>query len=245
MKKRKLIIDALRGFAVLNMILYHGLYDVVYLFNRNIDWYTARPGYLWQQSIAMTFILVSGFTRHLSKQSLKDGIIIFLWGLALSIITALFIPEQLIIFGILSFLGMSILMTWFFDKSLRKIPPILGVILSLAAFILLKNISGGSIFFGKITLPIELYQYPPLFFLGFPDKRFFSTDYYPLLPWFFLFLTGYYMGMAYEKKYFSLPNSPKKENALTWIGQNSLTLYLIHQPILYIMLTGIFTLLKK
>lgn len=124
MKKRKLFINAFRGFALLNMILYHGLYDVVYIFHYPISWYSERPGYLWQQSIAMSFILISGFTRHLSKKPVKDGVVIFIWGIILSLVTTIIMPDQRILFGILSCMGLAILITWLLEKKLSKAPPL-------------------------------------------------------------------------------------------------------------------------
>lgn len=245
MKKRKLFIDALRGFALLNMIFYHGLYDVVYIFHQNISWYSGKPGYLWQQSIAMTFILVSGFTRHLSTKPVKDGIVVFVWGFVLSLVTTIFMPDQKILFGILSFMGLAILITWLFEKRLQRIPPIAGLLLSLFLFIITKDIQRGSLLFGQISLPGKIYEIPGLFILGFPDSSFFSTDYFPILPWIFLFIAGYYIGLLYKKKKITVPNIPKKENLLTFLGKHSLKVYLFHQPILYVFLSGIFYLWNK
>ena len=53
--------DVLRGLTVVSMVLFHGMWDAVFLFGLRAPWYTALPGYLWQQSICWTFILLSGF----------------------------------------------------------------------------------------------------------------------------------------------------------------------------------------
>ena len=55
------LLDSLRGLALLNMIAYHALYDVVYIFGHPMGWYQGWPGYLWQQCICWCFILLSGF----------------------------------------------------------------------------------------------------------------------------------------------------------------------------------------
>ena len=60
-KTRLHLLDALRGFLLLNMIAYHGLWNLVYLFGVDLLWYRAAPGYLWQQWICWTFITLSGF----------------------------------------------------------------------------------------------------------------------------------------------------------------------------------------
>ena len=62
-------LDSLRGLLILNMIAYHALYDVVYILNIPIFWYTGQAGYIWQQSICWGFILLSGFCFRLSRRS--------------------------------------------------------------------------------------------------------------------------------------------------------------------------------
>ena len=47
-KERLSLLDALRGFALLNMILYHILYDIVYIFGHPIGWYQSAAGYVWE-----------------------------------------------------------------------------------------------------------------------------------------------------------------------------------------------------
>ena len=42
-------------------------------------------------------------------------------------------------------------------------------------------------------LPAALYQWDALAVLGFHSPGFSSTDYFPLLPWFFLYLAGYFL----------------------------------------------------
>ena len=50
------LLDALRGFLLLNMIAYHGLWNLVNLFGVNLPWDNAAPGYCWQQVICWAFI---------------------------------------------------------------------------------------------------------------------------------------------------------------------------------------------
>lgn len=46
MKKRFYLIDGIRGLAIVNMVLFHFLYDVFILYGRQPDWY-ARTGTLF------------------------------------------------------------------------------------------------------------------------------------------------------------------------------------------------------
>lgn len=53
------LLDELRGLDLISMMLYHGMWDVVFLFGVAQKWYTGRPGFVWQQSICWVFILLS------------------------------------------------------------------------------------------------------------------------------------------------------------------------------------------
>ena len=53
------LLDELRGLDLISMMLYHGMWDVVFLFGITQKWYIGRPGFLWQQSICWVFLLPS------------------------------------------------------------------------------------------------------------------------------------------------------------------------------------------
>jgi len=69
MKKRLHLLDAFRGFLMLNMIAYHGMWNLVYLFGVKAGWYAGTPKYLWQQFICWSFITLSGFCWSFSLWS--------------------------------------------------------------------------------------------------------------------------------------------------------------------------------
>lgn len=54
------LLDELRGLDLISMMLYHGMWDVVFLFGVAQKWYTGRPGFVWQQSICWVFIRSGG-----------------------------------------------------------------------------------------------------------------------------------------------------------------------------------------
>ena len=61
------IFDGIRGITLLSMIIYHGAWDLVYIYGVKWDWYRGAGAYLWQQSICWTFILLSGFAGPWEK----------------------------------------------------------------------------------------------------------------------------------------------------------------------------------
>jgi hypothetical protein len=115
-------------------------------------------------------------------------------------------------------------------------------------FALLRNCGRGSLGFESLilyALPDWLYRNHLTAYLGFPHAGFFSTDYFPLLPWVFLFITGFYLFQitsekGFNEKLFARGQVP----LLNLIGRNSLLVYLLHQPVLYGLGMLIFYVLK-
>lgn len=228
------LLDFLRGVSLVNMIVYHLLYDLVYLFGVPMPWYHGRGAYWWQQLICGSFILFAGFSCRLSRNNGKRGAQLLSFGLSLSAVTALVMPGQKILFGILHFMGVSCLLLALLQKVLEKIPPASGVVAALFFFLLTRGVGRGWLgFFGHplVRLPEGLYQTGFLFPLGFPGPGFFSSDYFPLLPWFFLFLTGFFLWPLVREV--PLMEHPVRANPISWVGRHTLWIYMAHQPVLY------------
>ena len=88
-KQRLPFIDLIRGITIIEMISYHFLWDLVYLYNADIPWYKSHGAYIWQQSICWTFILLAGFSWHLGKKHMKRGLWAFGGGVVVSLVTAI------------------------------------------------------------------------------------------------------------------------------------------------------------
>ncbi len=224
-------VDCVRAAAIISMILYHGFWDLCSLDFLPGGLIASRPAVIWQRSIAFTFIAVSGFCFSLSKKPIKNGLILFLLGAGITAVTAVFMPQNIIIFGILTFLGSAALVTALFDFSLKKISPCIGLIISLILFILAFDINAG--YLAGLPLPTALYKNYITAFFGFPFRDFFSVDYFSLFPWFFLYLAGYYLFKLCKRLNLLCFLRKPDIRPLTFIGRHSLVIYLIHQPIIY------------
>ena len=234
------LLDTVRGVCILSMVAYHGMYDLVDIFGLPSAWYTGLPGYIWQQSICWTFILLSGLCWQLSRRHVKRGLLLGGCGAAITLITWLVMPSQRILYGVLNLLGLSALLLIPLDKVFRKIPAWAGLGGALLLFALTKNVSRGSLGFEGLVLcqlPRWLYATDLLAVVGFPSPSFWSTDYFPLLPWFFLFCAGYFLWSLLDK-------SPRAKELLrpglrplSFLGRHSLAIYLIHQPALMAVFT--------
>lgn len=223
-KKRVLLLDSYRGFVIIHMVLFHLLYDINMVFEKNTDWYSSSGTTIWQRFICFSFIIVSGMVWSYGKEkSIKRGLLLNFWGLVISICVFIFLPSEAIWFGVLNLLGCCTLLTYALDRFLSRIPIFAGATLFLFLFFLFEN----------IKIPSDTLGHVLLVPLGFPPSTFSSSDYFPLVPWFFLFLFGYYLNPIMEKTGFIQAFGNIHFSPLTKLGRYSLWVYLLHQPICY------------
>ena len=224
-------VDSLRGIAITAMVISNLVTDLLFF-----DLY--EPGFLigfWSlfaYATATTFILLVGISMTLSysrvmrwsqdkiwKKYIARGLKIFSWGVLITVITYLFMETGYILFGVLHLIGLSIILS--------------------VPFLRFKDLNlwlGFLIIFLGIFMKTFAVDFPWLLWLGFMPKGFTSVDYFPLLPWFGVVLIGIYLGnMLYPKGRRVFELGETKNNifrALSFLGRNSLLIYLIHQPII-------------
>ncbi len=246
-RRRYGLLDVFRGLALISMILYHAMWDLVYVYDVNIPMFPSKISYVWQQSICQSFILLSGFCFVLGKRHFKRGLTIFGASVIVSLVTFIFTPTSRILFGVLTLIGVSMLIMVPLSKVVEKINPYAGGAVSLLLFLLTKRVPSGylSLWGVKILhLPKWFYANYATAFLGFPPRSFYSSDYFPLVPWFFLFVTGLFLCRVF-KKHHLLERLPEvKLSPLEWIGRHSLIIYMLHQPLIYGVLYLVFTLIR-
>lgn len=237
-KKRYAMLDILRGLTLISMIAYHTTWDMAYLFDikGNWAWFESARAYVWQQSICWSFILLSGFCWSLGRKKWKRGLLVLAAGALTSGVTLWLMPDDRIIFGVLTFLGSAMLLLIPLDKLLCKCESVSGLAVSAILFFLTRNINDGELGFGNIhliDLPEGLYHGWFATYLGFTERGFFSTDYFSLLPWWFLFLVGYFLyGVFRKKNWFGILEKGKCK-PLEMLGKHSLLIYMVHQPLVY------------
>ena len=143
-------LDTLRGLTLLSMMAYHGCWDLVYLRGLPWSWYHGFWAYVWQQSICCTFILLSGYCWQMGRHPLRRGLMSFGGGLAVSLVTALAMPEDPVRFGVLTFLGTAMLLTVPLRRWLDRVPPRLGLAGAFGLFLLVRNINDGFLGFAGV-----------------------------------------------------------------------------------------------
>lgn len=189
---RYFTLDALRGFALINMVAYHFCYDLRYLYGLPLRFMDERSGFCWQQMICWTFILVSGASAALSRRPARRGMAVLGCGMLLTVVTFLIMPGQRIVFGVLHLLGCAMLLTAGLLPLLQRLSPAAGAAGSFLLFLGTRWISSGLLFGVRIFEPgmVSTNLFAPL---GIYGPGFFSADYFPVIPWYFLFLTGYFL----------------------------------------------------
>ena len=236
-KKRYELLDTIRGMVLISMIVYHASWNFVYIYGVQWPWYHSQGAYIWQQSICWIFILLSGFCFSLGKNPWKNGLIVIGSGFLVSLVTILVMPSNRVVFGVLTCIGSCILLLAGIKKWLDKVPCMAGMVVSFLMFIITKQINSGYLLFPlnyRLELPENWYHSYVSTYLGFPFRRFYSTDYFSILPWFFLFLTGYYLYRIFEKyKLLKLSVFHCGVPFFSYLGRHSLIVYLLHQPVIY------------
>lgn len=251
--KRYHRLDELRGLVFFSMALYHAMWDQVYMFGAEVRWYMSGTGYIWQQSICWSFILLSGFCWHFGRKKYRHAWIVFGAGLLVTLFTCLFLPQERVVFGVLTFIGTAAFLTTASRPLLSRCRPAVGMAGSTILFILTRNVNQGCLGFEKwqwLLLPDRWYRNLFTTFLGFPAENFYSADYFSLFPWLFLYLAGYFLYRCMTEKPWSgteeyskrvpaaLPRFLERGHipVLQWVGRRSLLLYLLHQPVIYVLL---------
>lgn len=219
----------------MNMVFFHFLYDLNEVFGRQPQWYRRSSVHIWQQAICWTFILISGFVWQISRRTaVKRGIFLNVCGVTVTLVTVIVIPEEAVWFGILNFMGIAVMLMIPFHKVAKKIPGTVGFGVSSFIFLCSRNIPDGVWGMkGLLTfrIPEIMYSSRVSTILGFPYPGFKSSDYFPIFPWMALFLTGYFMFSLAEKNEYVQKTMYKKIPAASNIGQKSIWIYMMHQPL--------------
>ncbi len=147
--------------------------------------------------------------------------------------------SNLVYCGVLTLLGASSLALVPLAPVLERLSARAGAAGSFLLFLLLRDVNDGFLGFeGQriAALPEGLYRDHLTALLGFPPADFFSTDYFSFLPWFFLFLTGWFLFRLRPEEVREIRKVP----VLTAMGRHSLLIYMLHQPVLYVLLAALF-----
>ncbi len=232
-KARHIELDLLRTMAIFLMIVYHVGFDLWAFWGVPLN-LTTLAWRIPQRAAALLFLTLVGMSAHVSwerhrteepslrsayRRPLRRGLTVLAWGLAITIVTYVLMPEQYVRFGILHLIGVSMLLLPFLSGRPRW-AAMLGLLM-IATGILIAPLRAQT----SLLLPF-----------GVKPIGFQTLDYYPLLPWGGVPFLGLALASVLYHRTPPPQNPPAWLKALSLAGRHSLLLYLIHQPIILLTL---------
>ena len=219
------------------------MFNLKYLFGVDVPIFFESWFDIIRDIFAGTFVFISGIACNYSGNNLKRGVQCFFIGMIITFVTCFVSPGAPDRFGILHCLGISMMIYGLGEKFLKKIPSLVGIIVSVCLFAVTLGFPKGYIGIPGVfsaALPRDLYYYDMLYPLGLPGSGFKSMDYFPLLPWLFLFIAGAYFGVYVKKGLMPKFFYNTRVRFFAAAGRYSLWIYVIHQPVIFLILCIIF-----
>ncbi|MDD1705730.1 MAG: DUF1624 domain-containing protein [Methanoregulaceae archaeon] len=223
-------IDFARGIAVIMMVVFHIVFDLYFLGIVPVP-VSSPPWRLLALSTAGLFLFLVGVSLSISAANarktlspyefilkyVKRGAGIFAIAIGITLVTWLILPGSFILFGILHLIGLAVALS------------------PLYTGFSWQNLVAGSVLILLGPVAAALRGSGWLLWLGIHPSAFYSIDYTPVIPWLGVVLIGVYFGsLSYpggiRRWNFAVPEILK--GTFGFLGRHSLTVYLVHQPII-------------
>jgi uncharacterized membrane protein len=219
-------IDFLRGLSIILVVGYHLLYDLgAYVgIERFLGFLTDLSTVPWlvaQHFFAGLFIVLSGISSTISRSNFRRGVKLLAVSIAVTAVTYIFDPSSAVWFGILQLLAVSILIYGaVFERAKAVICALWGVL-----------VLGSSYAVHLLKTSMEV-RFDWLLPFGIHSPDYSSFDYFPLIPWFGIFLIGAALGKSVYVPRQSLLPWRLPQTFVNAAGRHSLLIYIFHQPVI-------------
>jgi len=227
--------DVLRGFSVISMVAFHLCYDLKFIMGVPLTWFAPPLQDIWRASISWTFVFIAGAMFAWSRDNFKRSMRYLLAAAVVFLVTTFIAVDVPISFGIIYCMGACTLSCWLLGRCSIRPSGSLAALLLFACFLVFWGLPVGHLGMGPLQLPIprQLYATPWFSWLGLPGPHFASGDYYPLMPFLFLYLAGSAMGRKWRSD--GVPDylADLRSDVLELVGKHALPIYLLHQPLLF------------
>lgn len=227
-------LDALRGFALLWMTLYHFGFDLNYFGWWRQDFYRDPLWTVQRTLILSLFLLCAGMGQAVAgaqgvawRRFGRRWAQIALCALLVTAGSLLMFPRSFIYFGVLH--GMALM--WLLARCTLHwgrwlwLAGAVAVLLPWWAAGLLEGLPGSW---------VQALDSRWLNWLGLVTHKPITEDYVPLVPWMGVFWWGMAIGQHWMARRPAWLDRPLRGPArtLAWMGRHSLTYYMLHQPLL-------------
>ena len=214
------------------MMIYHFIWDLGYFKFIELETVTQGLSLFFAQCIGVSFIIISGISFRIlvlndnfRKKFLKRLSTLVFICIIITSVTFFIDNNSFIFFGILHLLATCSIISFL----------IINVSNKYTLFILFFVSSALSVANVNYSLPAYLS------WIGFNEDVPPSNDFYPLFPWISFYFFGLWVSEAVrnfllrydEKIFYSLDNFNFFYKSLLFLGKNSLTIYILHQPIFF------------
>jgi uncharacterized membrane protein len=243
-------LDLIRSFCFFCMIVDHAAYDFAFLFpylfsrKERIPFFDALSSFCqtywnstlreiaWYFIVSLFFLLV-GICSVLSKSNFKRGLKITIFALVISLVTYIGAvitkdPENFDSFGVLHFIGCSLLIISLLEKFIHK--PIVYFISGIV-------IIGVGIYFIvdlQKVVPMDYSSLPNIILGQMLGTLLSGDDSFGFFPFLGIIFIGYFLGLLLYTKKKSIFKKNPEQKALTFLGRYPLWVYLLHQPVIII-----------
>lgn len=224
---RYLLVDALRGFAIVLMVLFHFCFDLAYFGLAEFDFYR-DPFWLHLRTFILSLFLglvgvslVLATRRGLDrKRYLKRLTLLILSALAISLSTWWMFGPRFVFFGVLHFIAVASVLGLLFLRF-----DWINLLLGIGVLVFASNNA------------FSWFDQPGWRWIGLMTHKPATEDYVPLLPWFGVVLVGLFLGrrmlrLAWIHRLENHLRDSRLVRMLAFSGQRSLWIYLVHQPLL-------------
>jgi len=220
--------DVWRGLAIIGVVVYHFGWDLSFFGFVPTSLMFSTPVTIFARALAGSFMFLAGVglvlahRRQIHWRKFFGRLVkIVVAAAAISVVTYFAFPNGFIYFGILHSIALASLLGIFFLR------------LSIALVFLASVVAlVAPLFFEASSLNPRF-----LAWIGFAAAPPFSNDFVPVFPWFGITLAG--IGctrlVASRLTRNSAPSGAEGilGRGLTWVGQRTLPIYLLHQPLLF------------
>jgi len=231
-RERSRAVDAARGAAIAQMVAYHFCYDLNYFSYIHIAMLDDPAWITWRTTIVAQFLFLAGISVALRPPSADRGLLA----------SARFWVRWMQIAGCAALVSAA--SWWLFGPRFIWFGVLHFVALAQIVAALLLRLGGGNILLGVLALVLGTQLHLALFaadamsWIGFAPAKPQTEDFVPLFPWLGVLLLGMGASVLWHRRRGSAAhpgsnNAGPALNVLATLGQWPLTIYMLHQPLLF------------